>query len=43
MYTKFWSENLEERDHSERSSCRYKDRIRMDVGEIWWKLCTGYM
>jgi hypothetical protein len=36
MHTKFWSENLEEKDHSEYLKLIWKDNIRVDLREIAW-------
>jgi hypothetical protein len=34
MYTKFWLENLKERDNS---SSTWEDNIRMDLRDIGWE------
>jgi hypothetical protein len=36
MITKFWSENLEDRNNSKRSRRRWEDNIRMELCEIGW-------
>jgi hypothetical protein len=37
MHTKFWLEKLKGRDHSARLRRRWKDSIKMDLGEREWK------
>jgi hypothetical protein len=38
MYTKFWTENLKERDCLENLGV---DNIKMDLERIVWESCTG--
>jgi hypothetical protein len=40
MCTKFWSENLKGRDHSEDLGIDVK-MIRMDLREVIWEIVTG--
>jgi hypothetical protein len=37
MHTKFWSENLKGRDHSEDKGVDWEDNIRMNLKKIWWE------
>jgi len=38
MHTRFWSENLKERDHSEDLGRRWEDNVKMHLREIIWEV-----